>query len=321
MWPENTRRKIVKLSSLSKGTVNPLAWDIPRTGLLAGLFLAITGAVAGTLSAPNAFGMASVIRRIRLIANSGLSIIDISGPGYDYLLRDFLETYNDVVNQSTARNAVTATTFVLHKYFPIALNAKDPLGLIALQNEMTALQLQVEFEADASVATGATVTATVVPYLELFTLPVNPEDWPPLNYLQTYTEESQSVAAAGDVNYQWPRGNIYAQLLHGAGIAQAPADNFTVAKVRVNQSDYLLDAAPAFLDMEYSRFRGRTRLAGVIPVDMLGTSGLGNYGSARDLFDSNLVTDIVSVITFAAAGTLYTVKRQLVNLAPPQGAQ
>jgi hypothetical protein len=52
-------------------------------------------------------------------------------------------------------------------------------------------------------------------------------------------------------------------------------------------------------------------------VDFLSMSGLGNYGSGRDLLDSRQLTDLASIITANAAGTLFTVKRQLVPLRQP----
>jgi hypothetical protein len=66
--------------------------------------------------------------------------------------------------------------------------------------------------------------------------------------------------------------------------------------------------------MEFNRFHGRARILGVIPFDLVGSSGLGNFGSVRDVLYSQLITDLDSVINFAAAGTLYTIRRQLVNL-------
>lgn len=313
-----SRRKIVNLGTKAKGTSNPLVWDLPKTGILAGLFLDIRGAVAGTLSAPNAFGFSSIVSRVRLMTNAAIDLINVSGPGYHYLLRDNFEDFKDISAAGApgagGRTAVTATTFDISMFFPIALNTRDVLGMVMLQNEDTQLQLQVEFLADASVATGATVTANVTPRLELFTVPLDPKAWPPFNYLHTLREETLTVSGAGDVTYTWPRGNAYAALYHGLGFGASGADGWSVARVRVNQSDYLLDADPTYLSQEFARSHGRARPAGVIPVDFLGSSGLGTFGSARDFFDSARVTDVATVITATGAGTLYTLKRELVPL-------
>jgi hypothetical protein len=315
MWPQNTRIKQTRLSALTETAQNPRTWELPKSGILAGLFIRITGTIAGTISAPNALGMASIIRRVRLLANSGIALIDVSGPGYHYLLRDQFEQGFPAV-QNNARDAVTATTYDVSMYFPISVNSRDPIGLFMLQNESTQLRLEVEFESNANIATGITThTNTVQPNLVYFTVPVDPKSWPPFNFVQTMQEEAITVSAAGEITYNWPRGNTYISLFHGMGLSAAsPADNWTQFRVRVNQSDYLLDWGTVEADMNWELFRNSVRELGIIPLDLMVTSGLGNYGSARDLFDSSKVTDIASIITASGAGTLYVMKRQLVNI-------
>jgi len=310
-----TRRKLIPLAAQTKGTSNPLVFDIPKTGILTGIYLKITGAVAGTLSAPNALGMASIVRRVAVVANSGIDLYNLTGGQYHYLLRNMLESGIDVVPNATARAAVTATTFDVSMWLPISLNARDPLGYFLLQNEETLLQIQVEFETDSVVATGATVTATVTPMMEILTVPPDPQDWPPLNTIQQILGESQVITAtSGDISYRWPRGNTYAQIIHGYGVGATPADSWTEVKWRLAQSENIYRYTPGLLDLEFGRFRGYVRPLGVISLDLLSSSGLGNYGSTRDLFHSALVTEVETVLTISAAATLNTVRRQLVTL-------
>ena len=315
----NTRRKVLPLTGAvtrpaGGGTFGPLT--LPKTGLLARIYLALRGNVAGTLTVPNGLGFSSIISRMRIQANSGIDIFNVSGAGYHYLLRNSLESeYIDPVGQSTGTTAVTATTFNLDAVIPIALNMRDPTGLIMLQNEQTIVNLFIDWLADASVATGATVTLTTGDaFLEVFTVPPDPKDWPPLNVIHQCLEDQQQIAASGDFPYYWPRGNTYVGVYHGAGIGSAGSDTFNRFAVRVNQSDYLQSTPADFLDLEYRLQKGRARPAGGIFVDLLATSGLGCYGLARDMFNSALVTDLASVITATGAVTLYTVRRQLVVL-------
>ena len=315
MFQNKTRRKVIPLSIQTKGASNPLVWEIPKTGLLAGIYLRISGAVAGSLSAQNALGFSSIVSRVRLVGNAGIDIINITGPHYHWLLKDNLEHFIDVSPASSGITAITATTFDLSMWLPVSLNGRDPLGLIMLQNEETLLTLEVEFNADANVATGATVTATVQPVIEIFTVPVDPADYPPLNVLHQIVSDTVAIGAAGDYSYRWARGNTYVQVLHGMGLNTTPADNWTEYKLRVNQSENILRYVPLTLNLEYARTHGRARVLGTIAVDMIGTSGLGNYGSTRDLLYSALVTELESVITAVGAGTLYTVRRQLITLA------
>lgn len=315
----NTRRKILPLTGVvtrpvGGGTYGP--FTLPKTGLLARLYLCLRGTIAGTLTTPNALGNASIISRVRVVANSGLDLYNVSGAGYNYLLRNALESeYIDPVGQSTATNAVTATTFNIDMVIPIAVNMRDPSGLIMLQNEQTIVNLYIDWLADTSVAAGATVTLTTGDlFMEVFTVPPDPQDWPNINIVHQCLEDQQAVPAAGDFIYNWPRGNTYLQVLHGLGIGAAGADNFSRANIRVNQSDYLQNTPPDYLDIEYRLMRGRQRPLGAIFYDLAATSGLGCYALARDLVNSALVTDLASVITATGAGTLYTVRRQLLTL-------
>lgn len=313
----NTRLKQTQLPTLTKGTgANTQSLQLPKTGLLAALYLQISATVAGTLSAPNAQGAASIISRVRLTLNSGIDLINVSGPGYHYLLRDMLDSeYVDVCVGSTARNAVSATTFDLSMYFPIAINPRDPIGLLLLQNEQTIATLAVDFLADTSVATGATVTCTVKPYIDIFTVPDDPANLPPLNLLHGFLEDQQAVSGAGDFAYTWPRGNVYAQIAHGLGMAQSGSDKSSLTRVVINQTDNILYLDANGFDRHVQQTRGRARLAGTYPIDFMGSSGLGSFGSMRDFFNSNQVTQIQTILTATGADTLYTIRRQLFPLA------
>jgi hypothetical protein len=316
MFDAATRMKIVPLTVQTRPTGGgTIRWNLPRSGLLGRIYLIMRGTVAGTLTVPNPLGFASVIRRVRLQVNSGIDLFSVSGAGYHYLLRGMSELESDETPQSNARSAVTAAAFNVDMVIPVQINQRDPVGLVMLQSEQTLVQLEIDFETDANVATGATVTCTVEPYLEVFTVPVSQDDWPPLNVIHSVLEESRVIPGAGDFTYEWPRGNTYLQLIHGCGIGVPGADNFSRVRLRLNQSDNILDAIPRFLDMQRAYSTLLTRVAGTIPFDLVGSSGLGMYDKLRDTINSQMVTDLDTVITASGAGTLYTLRRQLVTLA------
>jgi len=184
-----------------------------------------------------------------------------------------------------------------------------------LQNEQLTATLSVDFLPDTQVATGATVTATVKPTLFYYLVPRSPEDFPPLNILHTITEETQAVSGAGDVTYVLPRGYTYLQVLHGLGIGSTGSDNFSRFQVRVGQSQFPYDWDVDTMDVLFRTLTGRARPAGGIFLDYIGLSGDGDYGMPRDLLNSAVVTDLAHIITATSAGTLYTIRRQLVPLA------
>lgn len=310
-----TRRRYQTLATMQKGSINPVSWEIPKAGFLASIYLYITATVAGTISAPNALGAACIIRRVRLQANGGINLIDISGADYHYLLRDYIDSYQDPVPHSTARNAVSATTFILDMLLPVALNLRDPVGLFPLQQEATTLILSIEFEADANVCTGSTsITCSVTPVLEVFSVPTAKEALPDIVLIQQIVSDQRTVSGAGDQEYRWPRGSNYLGVYHGAGIGATPADNWSRLIMRANKSETLLDLVPATLNLDYTRTHGIARRLGHVAIDLMGSSGLGFYGSSRDIINSAALTELDTTITFTAASTLYTVRRMLVPI-------
>lgn len=329
-----TRLKQIPYGNLIPAGSVPAAattWNLqlPKTGFLALVLLSIRGSLTGTLTAPNALGFASVISRVKLTANSGVDLVSLSGAGYFFLLSEVLESEyfnvalgvtNTLIN---ARSPVTAAAFTLDMVIPIMINLRDPIGLLLLQNEQSIITLSMDTIAPTAAATGATYSSlTANPYLHLFTVPPNPQSWPRLDLVHSIIEEQQTVTGLGDFAYNLPRGNVYLQLLQGLGIAATATDSWSttqgvvVYKWRVNQSDFIVQASTDYMDMIHRYYRGRARpLGGIYVIDQLASSGLGNYGLARDLFNSALVTDCATVLTVGITGTMFIVRRQLISLS------
>jgi hypothetical protein len=315
---QNTRNKRVAMPAQTGASGAIRSWVLDSAGILGGIYLDIRGTITGTISAPNALGFASIIRQVRVRLSTGVDLMIFTGPGYHYIIRDFINEYGDPVSYSNARSAVTAAAYDVSMYIPIAINDRDMPGLILLQNKETTVMLTVEEEVDATVATGITGGWPVItPYLDYFTVPVNKDDRPPLNLVHSWIEESKAVSGAGDVEYIWPRGNTICSMHHGIGMAVAGADTWSRAVVRAQQNDVVFEDTPHLQDMVYNKSHHRVRPLGTISFDMLGSSGLGSYGSARDVMITQNLTSIKSVVTATGASTLYSIRRELVAVREP----
>lgn len=329
-FDSNTRRQFVPLPLAALvpggGVVN---YQIPRVGFLASIVLYVAGAVGGTVNTPNALGMASIVKNVRLSTSAGTDIFNLSGAGYHYLLRYFIDSYNDPVPAGTpgtapnintnARVAVSATDFNVSMLLPVAVNSRDPVGLINLQNENTQLQLSLTCEAQTTVGgSTATYTGSVQPYLELFTVPQDEKDYPPFNVVHQIVETTEAIPASGDYTYNWPRANMrYLQTLHGVALAQSLADSWSAAKLRVNQTQYIYNYdSPRAASYEFAKTHPTGgRPLGMLPWDFMGSSGLGMFDKLRDTLDVTNLTDVASIITATGAVTLTTIRRMLVPLA------
>lgn len=318
-FERNTRNKIVRLASMSYPTGGGItSIELPKTGFLARLYLNFTITVGGTVNTPNPLGICSAIKRVRVSTNTGIDLFNVSGAGNFYLLQNNQElgAINGRQPQNQGSTAVSATSFNLDMVVPIMLNLHDPVGMLLLQNEQLQVILTIEWETPTTIGgTTATVTAGACnPALEFFTVPVAKEDWPPLGVVHQIIEDQIAIGATGDYTYNFPRGNVYLQALFGYGINAAPADNWSRLILRINQSDILYDFVPATMNQLVGYKNNLTRGLGQIPVDLLGSDGLGAYGSARDFINSRLLTDFQAVLTATATGTLYVVRRMLLPL-------
>jgi hypothetical protein len=322
----STRQKFIKLPTQTKPTGGgTTSIDLPRSGLLNRIYVQVSVTVSGTVTTANASGIPTVLRRIRLSLNNGIDIFNVSGLGYQYLVREQIDNYADASPQAS-RAVVTAATFNLDFIIPIMMNNRDPIGLIMLQNEQTLATLVLDWEADSNVILtgGGTYTATAVPVLAVFEVPVRQEDWPPLNVVHSIIEDQQAIPGAGDFTYNWPRGNTYLGVYH---LITPVATVYTQARLRTQQSIFLEDIAPADMRAIFNNTTNQGRdmlLAGTaltgagnrIFWDLMGTDGLGSYGTVRDVINSAALTDLASIITASASGTLFSVRRQLIYLQP-----
>lgn len=322
-FDDNTRNKLIKLPTLTHpagGGITQIT--LPKTGLIRGIYLIIDGTIGATVTTANGLGFSSVIKRYRVNTNSAVDVLNFSGAGYAYLLQEMLGTELQLyMGGNNGRTAVSAAAFTLDTFLPIAMNDRDTIGLYMLQNEQAQVTLTVEWEADTNIVLsggGVVTAATAVPYMDILTVPDDPKDFPPLAYVHTVIEDNASVAAASDYDYKPPRGNIYLQLAHlmSAGGVNAPSDGlFNRLQVKSAQADTWVDATVRLADLIHRRYRGRARPAGCLFWDYLATSGLGNFGTTRDLFDSRLTTDYDHIITTTGAVANATnIRRMLVPL-------
>lgn len=318
-FAQNTREKFVRLPAMVKPAAGGTTEiQLPSTGLLGSLWLRITATTAGVPAAPNPLGASSIIRRVRLIANTGLELFSVSGPGYGYMLQHLLESeYFPITPQNQYNAAVAdAQTYNLDMVIPVTVSMANFTGLVLLQSKQIQLTLAIDWETDANVGGGVlTYTATATPYMRFFTIPSLPEDRPPLNRAHVILEEQRVVSGAGQLIYEPLQTPTYLQIAHGSGFGVAGADNFTTIQLRVEQSNYLFDGDLQAMDMLWRAYHNSARPAGVFAYDFMASSGMGNYGGARDRVRTANITSFESVLQMAGAGQLTTIRRMLIDVS------
>jgi hypothetical protein len=322
-FQDATVLRTLSLGVKSKGSANPLTFELPDNGYLSKIYLRCEGDVAGTLSVQNGYGFSSAIRRVELKANNGIQIHSFSGPGYHWAVRDFIDDYIvDPVGYATGRTAITATTFDISMMIPVAFNSRDPRGLINLQSRDTTLTLSVEPETDSVVATGATVSFDVEPMIEYFEVPNKPEDrLTPQQLAMVYSilEEDRVISGAGQFDYDLPRGYTYLGWHHlmQTAVTATPSDSWSSARLVAQRSDVVEEYTTIGAQRAvFSDQHGRNRLVGSIHFDRVGRSGFGMFGTWRDQIAVYNTADIISRLQLTAALTLKTVRRAGLTFLP-----
>ena len=106
-----------------------------------------------------------------------------------------------------------------------------------------------------------------------------------------------------------------------------PNTAYTQARLRTQQSIYLADHAPNDQRAIFNNLNNQGRDLNLVGTavtgfnnrvfwDLMGTDGLGSFGTVRDVINSAALTDLASIITATGVGTLFSIRRQLIYLTP-----
>jgi hypothetical protein len=316
-FEDNTRLKFVKGTVITRPTGGgAVQIELPKTGILVGVLLPISATLSGTLTSPNALGLASVIRRVTLRVNAGHTLFDVSGAGYHYLLANQIQDNYQFNSYTDALSAVTTGTKVLDMFIPVSLQTRDQIGMFMLQNLGTFVTLTVDWEADATVATGATITGTASPVFMLAEVPTVREDQPNFDTIHQVVEEQQAISSSADVDHQIQIGSTL------TGVYYLIPAGFTNYQLRLQDTNIVEDLNVAQYRMRHMLSMNRdSTVAGALSgtdkrilLDFGGTDGLGQFGSRRDFINTRELTKLVTRISPVGATTLYAVRRQLLKV-------
>lgn len=351
-FQQATRQNWQQLPGMSYTSGQLVTKDLPKVGLAARVLLLVKGtikvvhATEATITKAEK-GPFNLIERLTLKVNSGVDIVDASGFGllkFNLMKRlasalDSIVTDDDAfvfeaaAAASGAGGAVNDVQFMLE--IPIAINERDALGLLLLQNPQSLFTLGIKW-ADATAdgvlytsLTGFTLSEaafTAYPLVEFYSVPARREDYPDLSLVHQILEDRINIQGVGETFYTIQRGNIYVSILdyislNGALAAAADIEQFRL-RYNASEAPYEIrgDVLRAIQRQRYGRFLGK----GVYALDWMfqGCPGLGN---SRDWIDSGKVTEFEQIVKVASTATLGSnnnflnvVREQLVPLAPAE---
>lgn len=303
---------------------------LPKVGLLARVFLHFAGTLTVTMGAGSSTAAPrspwNIANRIRLLANSTLPLIDLSGFGtyVANLITDWagvpskpgsFATAFTVTNQpqkeppaiaEVARFGViagaNAIDFTLE--LPVKLTEQDPIGLIIAQNPQTQLTLEISNGAIADLTTlagGATavLTGQWSVAMEYFEAPADPSAMPDMSFVHVWQESRTPVAATGQQAIQLLVGDTYLRIAHivqlNGVLDRADFERFALV---LNQAD-----TPYTVERWLALYRQR-RIYGKDLGDGIFIHDFFVPETQRDMINSALYSDLRSRVDIAAAAVL-----------------
>jgi hypothetical protein len=311
--------------------------ELPQSHLLANIWLlgacTITDAtdlaeITNGYSADFGAPPFSLVRRVRVRNNIGVNLVDVTAWGL--ALHNMTEhkgfsftddpdgfTHSGAAADPFARyfayaapGAVTSATVRWAQKVPIALGPQNITGLQNLQNPSVRYTLEIDWGAPTDLMAGtagpaiATDTgATIIPVLELFTIPSDEMDHPDLGVSRILQEERQAISVTGDITYRPNLGpNFLKFILEPINNSEPiPMANITNLRARYAGAQEFFRCNPdvwAFIQrLKY----GVDLPESVYALDYLLGNGVPELPHERDVVDSSRITDLEYIITTDAS--------------------
>lgn len=329
-----TRQNKRNVGSIGYLTQSGYPFAIPKTGFLSKIWLLADTVFTVTLGGGTAVldpinGAYGIYQKIVASLNGSKTVFNASGPGaaiVNQIMNDkFVPEESGIIAGAPAHAAKVyaagvgagANTWRVPLCIPITPNDSEMMGgflnmyeavqatlTLNLANPVYSLTAGASPILVTGAATVAITSGQINVAIESFDMPKSKEAYPPMNMLHIITEQTQAIAAAGDVTINHPISNIYLQIMHQL-VHNGAANSMFIdnAKLVAQRSTTWYDQSQqAFLTDQRYRYK-RDLGAGIVVMDLF-NQGEANYGGWRDVIDGRAVSEFQSIITLNSGITL-----------------
>lgn len=336
LFAQATRQTIQTMPSQSVTAENTsLQFTLPKARLLSKIYLEVEAAYnlkhASVTTVPTKMGgLYNTLRRVSLDLNNGFSPFII--PGRDLAIYNLNRLHPEQVLESqsrgmyeagvTASSGGTANTGRFMIELPVALNDRDPVGLILLQSNETNVTLTVDVATIAAAFNQASLEATltslkVTPVLETFTIPALEQAMPDLSVLKLVNSKTDTFAGNGQNIVKLNVGTIYRKLMlyveDSNGTPFADSDFTSNIELVFNQADIPYSVKASVLSARQASQLGYALPEGVFILDF-SNQGIPNLGGTRDAIDTERLTEFWVRFNSTKAGKLTVISETLSRL-------
>lgn len=318
MFTTATRQHFQSLGKQAIGEVGQVTFNLPKARLLSKVIFRISGTYKNTGSTKaTAKDFYKWLSRVKLDLNNGFAPFTLTGEAlYHYMKTQHNNGYMSKVNTDSV-NANSA--FTILGVLPVALNDKDPIGYILLQNAETNVTLDITTGSMANIITGGSIESCSIEVMtESFSVPAVSSALPDLTVLKLVNSRND-VLVAGENTIKLSTGTIYRKILFmikdASGNAVTDSDILSPFQLVFNQADAPYSVSAEMLRaincLQYDNGLDK----GVWALDFSAMQGFANYSGARDFIDSEKLTELWLKFTTTSAGTIEVISEKLSRLA------
>ncbi|PED82315.1 cytoplasmic protein [Bacillus pseudomycoides] len=285
-------------------------FTLPKARLLSKIYLNVEAIATlkskGTAIQTHDFSPYSILRRVSLDLNNGFIPYMLGGrelylynalrlnpdvllPGKTDRCMNYIET------AATAEGKDAKIKFTLE--LPIALNQRDPMGLVLLQTADSAVTLTVDVETLAkayslNTSNGDEVlfkSMKITPMLETFTIPPIPAAFPDISTLKIVSSKAETFSGNGQNIVSLSTGMVYRKFMllfeDKDGNPLSDEDFQSNLEIVFNQADIPYSVKASVLSHINHSQLGYTLPKGVYAFDLT-NQGIPNLGGSRDFIDT-----------------------------------
>ncbi|HBH1802300.1 TPA: hypothetical protein KRM58_003520 [Clostridioides difficile] len=316
-----------------------LQCNLPKARLLSKVLFDVEGVVkikhaSETTLTPPPFAPYTLIRQIRLDLNNGFAPFAISGQ--DIAMYNMVRLNpNIILPQKTndrgycyqptyvASSAGTDNKFKFTVELPVALNERDPIGLILLQNDMTNVTLSIDIANDADMfgnKEGFEITlqnVDITPSTHTFSLPAVQEAFPDLSVIKLVNSRVESVPGNGQNIIKLDTGTIYRKIIiYATDVDGNPLNDDDInsnIELVFNQADINYSVRAETLAHINESQLGFALPKGMFIFDFA-YQGIPGLGGSRDYVDTEKLTEFWIRFSTKNAGKIHVISEKLARL-------
>lgn len=313
------------------GGAQMVEFEIPKARILHNVKLLVEAevSVSGNVDIASPVAPYDVFRLVTVNFNNGFKPIMVSGS--ELALANMLYTNPDMVRArvdgsslctcpETLSSGTNKIKFMLD--IPVGLNYRDPTAMVMVQNAETSVTVNLDIGyANQIIANSSEVTAefgkiTISAMATTYSIPADSRCWPDFSVLKILN--SNNFGMVQGQNYiKLPVGMIYRKMIlrfeDENGQPMAVEDITSNIELLLNTADTPYSISPAML-REIDKFQAGVDFPEGCYYFSWDFQGQNGYGGARDLMDTERVTELAVRFTSGKAGKLTVIGEKISRL-------